>query len=158
MTWSIFFQTFTRQFTHKTSLLPNNLHNFFADRTVHTTKAEEFWDAGIVVIPRCDDFIVWKRTKKVQIWVSVIELTKIYPITLASMEGVKYDMESVWEWCNSKWLCMSCESAGVPLTVRMSWPPPRTGHHQIPATQNKEFDKYNFQHEKHKRNRIKRWP
>ena len=66
------------------------------------------------------------------------------------MKGVKYDMESVWEWCNSKWLCMSCESAGVPLTVRMSWPPPRTGHHQIPATQNKEFDKYKFQHEKHK--------
>ena len=57
----LFFQTFTRQFTHKTSLLPNNLHNFFADRTVHTTKAEEFWDAGIVVIPRCDGFIVWKR-------------------------------------------------------------------------------------------------
>ena len=43
---------------------------------------------------------------------------------------------------------MSC--GAVALTVRMSWPTPRTGHHQIPATQNKEFDKYKFQHEKHK--------
>ena len=63
-------------------------------------------------------------------------------------------MENVWKWlngnggkwCNCESVCMSCGRLVAVTPLRMSWPTPRTGHHQIPATHKiQELEKILFQ-------------